>query len=126
MKRVQLAIFDDIEFAAGGKLLEASKTVQLGWEGEWVELDLTHSNYASLRDVLAPYLKAGHKEGAIGSPRDEPAGSPRRRAYYKGLREWAKRAGRQQEYMRPESGTYTYPKPLCDDYDAYLLSQAGE
>lgn len=125
MKRVQVAVFDDMEFAATGTLIEARHTIQLGWNGEWVELDLKGSNYTSLRDVLAPYLKAGHKTGAITSAAADAPGGAARRAYFKGLREWAAEQGRSYEHTTP-SGSFKYPKPMIAEYDAYLLSQADD
>jgi hypothetical protein len=122
VKAVQVALFDDIEFAAGKQRVPANHTTTLSFEGKTVELDLNDLNYHALKEFVTPYIKAGHPVGdPIASPKDHPGGAW---AFYKGMREWADSQGRSDEYRaRGEAGDgYSYDNKLRSDYRAHLAS----
>lgn len=83
-------LVDDID----GSVLDvdAGETVRFSVDGTAYEIDLSDENAAKLREVFAPYLKAGRR---LGSGR-KPA-SVRRRSNGEGeqekIREWAKAEG---------------------------------
>lgn len=117
MKRVQVAAFDDVEWKARKELVPAEKTIRIGRDGEWRELDLSAENYAQLIEAIGPFWRAGHKEGEAEQP-------PRTRQYYVDLREWAEAQGRSGEAPKYKTG-WKYSDALKRDYDAYLVRLAA-
>jgi len=92
-RRIVHQLVDDID----GTLLEVGEgeTVHFSLNGAAYEVDLTTAHADELREILAPYIKAGRRAGAGGTAR---AASPRRRASRGGgettaIREWAKANG---------------------------------
>ena len=73
MKEMQVIVSDDIIFADTGKRVTADETVILSLDGKRVELDLCESNAKELRELLDPWLNAGHK------PESTPASPPARK-----------------------------------------------
>jgi hypothetical protein len=53
---------------------DAARTITLGWDGDWRELDLSKRNLASLSRVLEKYWNAGRPV----SPNGQAARRPRR------------------------------------------------
>ena len=80
-------LVDDLDGSA------AVETVQLGWNGDWRELDLSKRNAAALSRVLERYWAAGRPVTAEGrvSRNRKPAASRSRKAVRdpKAIRAWA-------------------------------------
>jgi hypothetical protein len=73
MKEVQIVVSDDLTFAESGKRVEADETVVISIDGKKRELDLTEEHAAELRELLDPWMTAGHKPGAEPpEPREHP------------------------------------------------------
>ena len=90
-RRIVHQLVDDID----GSLLEIGEgeTVHFSLNGTAYEIDLTVAHAEELRDVLAPYIKAGRRAAAGGAR----TAAPRRRAARNSdtgeIREWAKVQG---------------------------------
>lgn len=70
------------------------ETVLFAVDGRRYEIDLTKQNAATLRDTLAPYIRAGRKVGgATKSTRPTASTSRRRRSDLVELRAWARENG---------------------------------
>jgi hypothetical protein len=87
-QKVQTLFVDDIDGSP------AEGTVRFGLDGTDYEIDLNVKNAQTLRDALAPYVKAGRRAG--GAARRPSRGG--RRASANGVnttevREWAKAQG---------------------------------
>lgn len=52
--------FDDLHARDGRKVL-AARTVSVGVDGQWFDLDLTEENIAALAEVLDPYIAVAEK-----------------------------------------------------------------
>lgn len=137
MKELQLVLSDDLAFFLRGERVPADETVLISIDGKTRELDLTAQNAAELRQVLEPYLKAGHLPGnepALTSPDGKKLKKPtpsliEARAQQKKLRDYADSRGmRSSDGKRPiyrtEGGGYYYPYPLVKEYEAYVASEA--
>lgn len=61
MKRPTIQMFDDLDYHESEQLTEATNTCTLGWQGRWVELDLTDPHLAELAGFVARYMDAGVK-----------------------------------------------------------------
>ncbi|RZT87494.1 Lsr2 protein [Pseudonocardia sediminis] len=82
-----VSLVDDLD---GG---EAAETVTFGLDGRQHAIDLSESNAAKLRDLLAPYIAAARKTGGPGRGNPTSRRSPTDRAGNRDLREWARAAG---------------------------------
>jgi hypothetical protein len=150
MREIIFADWDDYDLREGRKT-HAEQTVLIGRDGKWRELDLSEENVARLNAVLAPWWEAGRTpEKEVGKgPLDrsrperespEPAadrsngarptsrrhGTPERRAYLLGLRQWADANGFTYTTKPTDAnahGSYYYPKTLADAYAEYLRQQ---
>ncbi len=92
MKKVTVQLVDDLD----GSIIEdgSGSTVSLSLDGQAVELDLSSSNEARLREILEPYLGAGRKIGATrGTRTARRAGTPNRNPELQAIREWARANG---------------------------------
>jgi len=116
MKEVAVRLLDDLDLADGTRT-EADGTVQLQLNDQLVELDLTSAHITELAIKLAPYFKAGHKQGQGAGTR--PGRKPK--AYYDGLHEYATSRGITLERKSDGSG-WAYPLPLRREYDEHLAA----
>lgn len=127
MKDIQIVIFDDVEFGETGERVPATDTITLGWQGNWVELDLSDEHARDLWARIKRYYTNGHAPGeGMVEPKQTVAGSY---AYYRDLRAWADSEGRSDEYhAKPRNNTkatgYSYSKKLRSDYRRHLASLA--
>lgn len=130
MHEYAILTWDDVELAAGRKVPAAS-TVMLGLDGEWVELDLTAENEASLRATLAAWLEAGRPADALLPDRARPRASEKKdgkktwrprewergKAWGRAIREFADAHG--YSYVTP-TGKWYYSRELRDAYAAHI------
>jgi Lsr2 len=147
VKEVIIQSWDDYDLLHDGRKVHAENTVRIGIDGKWRELDLSDANVAKLRGMFDPWWLCGRtpdkevREARNGTWRPdredadiEPApgvgkrGSPERRAYLAGLREWADANGH--NYTSKATvpggahGSFYYPRKLVTAYNEYLRQQA--
>lgn len=92
----QIQLVDDISGAP------ADRTIRIGYEGRWFELDLTNDNVAAIEETLRPWLEKGRKATTETKPAQPKAKRPRgARSDTAKIREWAVGAG----YEVPERGS---------------------
>jgi hypothetical protein len=133
MRELQLILSDDLTYAQTGERVPADETVVLAFDGKTRELDLTSEHAKELRDLIGPYLEAGHHPTPQASK--PPPGVEREessitvaRARQQLIRDWADARGmRSPDGKRPvyrtESGGYYYSYRLMRQYEAHLASQ---
>ena len=135
MKELQLVLSDDLDYATDGRRVPADETVVLSIDGKHRELDLTAEHARDLRELLEPYIKAGHLPGNE-PPMTDPTGNRvkkptpeliKSRQEMKKIRDWADAQGmRSEDGKRPayrtESGGYYYSRHLMDAYQQYLAA----
>lgn len=89
-RTVEVRLWDDL---SDPRTVEATTTLTVGLNGEWKELDLTSENEKMLRDIIQPYMDAGHEPGeAPVAPRKV---TPREKSitWWAGLRAYARERG---------------------------------
>ncbi len=97
-QKVVVSLVDDLDSS------EADETVEFGIDGATYEIDLSESNAAALRDVLADYVAHARRSGGRRkSASAAPAASARRssgggraavdREQNQAIREWARKQG---------------------------------
>lgn len=66
-RRIIHQLVDDLD----GTQLEdgQGETVRFGLDGKAYEIDLSAENAAALQEALAPFVKAGRRQGGSGTPR---------------------------------------------------------
>lgn len=124
MREVTVVIYDDLDYCRDGTKTVAERTVTIGLDGVWRELDLSEVRYTELQKLLGPYLEAGHPP-AEAPKRNDPLRGRRNTpefAYRKALREFATANGFR--YIT-ETGKYYYSKKLKAAYDEYLAKAAA-
>jgi hypothetical protein len=107
----------------------AQRTVTIGLNGTWSELDLTDAAYKEVMAAMTPWMAAGHAPDS--QPVQPPArrGRPPGRSIPRKSLEWGKaiRAFAEKEgipYMT-DSGKFYYSVRLRRAYDEYLRQQAS-
>ncbi|HWN29666.1 MAG TPA: Lsr2 family protein [Actinomycetospora sp.] len=95
-QKVVVSLVDDLDSS------EADETVEFGIDGATYEIDLSESNAAALRDVLADYVAHARRSGGRRKSAS-PAASTRRgsgggraavdREQNQAIREWARKQG---------------------------------
>lgn len=138
MKELQLVLSDDLTYATTGERVPADESVTISLDGRTRELDLTAAHAKELRDILDPYMKAGHVPGNepnLTSPEGKRIKKPtpsliEARAEQKKIRDWADSMGLKspdgkRPIYRTESGGYYYSYKLLKEYEAYLQRAAG-
>ena len=123
MKQVKIAVYDDIEYRLNKRLIEAKRTLTIGLEGEWREIDLSESNLQAFSEAFGIYWAHSSPPGEVL----QPAGtrnSAEHRSYFKEMRAWADAQGRGSEYEKHKSG-FRHSVQLRRDYDAHLKAQAA-
>lgn len=89
-QRVQIMLEDDFDGSP------ADETVTFGLDGVTYEIDLSASNAAQLRDVLAPYVGHGRRSGGRRSGPSTRGATSRSGGSKRDLasvREWARKNG---------------------------------
>lgn len=124
MRELQLVLSDDLAYAQGERI-PAEETVVIAIDGKTRELDLTAAHAKELREMLAPYIDAGHVPGNQPSRAavKPPVDVIQSRARQKQLRDWADRKGlRSEDGLRPiyrtPGGGYYYPHDMVKQYEA--------
>lgn len=80
--RLQVTLIDDLDGS------EAAETVAFALDGKAYEIDLNDANAAVLRELLAPYIKAGRSTRATARRR-----GPQSDRDTKAIRAWAQSQG---------------------------------
>ena len=124
MREVSIKVYDDLDFKRDGTKNEAALTVTLGFQGKWVELDLSERNHTELQRAMGVFMDAGHPPDA---PVTTPRGSQASRKspefeYGKALRAFANEAGIR---YRTKTGKYYYSKKLTDSFEKHLAEQGN-
>ncbi len=85
-RRIIHQLVDDLD----GTQLEdgQGETVRFGLDGKAYEIDLSAENAAALQEALAPFVKAGRRQGGSGAPRRRGAGRD-----LDAIRTWARENG---------------------------------
>lgn len=138
MKELQLVLSDDLTFATTGERIPAEESVTISLDGRTRELDLTAEHAKELREILEPYMKAGHVPGNepnLTSPEGKRIKKPtpsliESRVAQKKIRDWADSMGMKspdgkRPVYRTESGGYYYSYKLLKEYEAYLQRTTG-
>lgn len=87
-QKVQVLLIDDL---SGG---EANETVTFSLDGKSYEIDLSTKNGEKLRELVAPYVKAGRKIGGRAtSSRPKVAKAGNNGPSTADIRTWAKKNG---------------------------------
>lgn len=133
MKELQLVLSDDLTFATTGERIPADESVTISIDGRARELDLTAAHAKELRDILDPYMKAGHVPGNepnLTSPEGKRIKKPtpsliEARAEQKKIRDYADARGLKspdgkRPIYRTEGGGYYYPHSLVVEYQAWV------
>jgi len=138
MKEVQVVSWDDWRLAQGGKV-SAAGTVQVGYNGEWRELDVSKETREEFEEWLLPRMRAGHRPDQIQSPKAGTRGykyRPGAKADRQALRDWADEqvaadpslaevysyitAEGRKRIAEGKSPQYYYPARLKEDYAAAM------
>lgn len=133
MKELQLVLSDDLTFATTGQRVPADESVVIALDGRTRELDLTAEHAKELREILEPYMKAGHAPGNepnLTSPEGKRIKKPtpsliEARAEQKKIRDYADARGLKspdgkRPIYRTEGGGYYYPHSLVVEYQAWV------
>jgi hypothetical protein len=119
----RIVLVDDFALDHGDSTVMADTTVSLGFDGSWVELDLSADHFTELEKIVKPWMTAGHtpRRPVTEKPvQSRSPGEPGYRKWAKGFREWADSHGR--SYIT-ESGNYSYKVDDISDYQKYLSAQ---
>ena len=82
----EVKIWDDL---SEPRTVEADRTLLIGMDGEWRELDLTDSNYQKVRSSIAAYFSLAHTvDRELRAPGTESA-RQQSIEWWAGLRKWA-------------------------------------
>ena len=133
MKELQIVLSDDLIYTQTGRRVPADETVVLSLDGKRRELDLTEEHAKELRDMLNPWLSAGHKpETEPSSPvKSPPKGLTAGRERMTKLREWVDdnhvrgRSGPDRPAYLTTTGKNYAPDWLLKAY-ATAMAQRGE
>ena len=86
--KVMTVFIDDLDGTA------ADRTVSFSIDGTDYQIDLSASNAAALREILAPYMAAGRKVTRKSRRPESPVGQAGQAVSTpSGIREWAERNG---------------------------------
>jgi hypothetical protein len=132
MQELIPAVWDDAELHHNGKKVPASRSVSLGFQGQWFELDLTAEHAAALEQQTSYWTVVGRKISDAPKPPSPGATGTRSqmgesRKYNERMTKWAEAPEHKGRYKitRNEQGKPYYPMQLRKDYAAYLAEQAG-
>lgn len=127
MRELQLILSDDLTYAQTGERVQADETVVIALDSVTRELDLTAANAKKLRELMRPYLEAGHAPGQQSATSEEKSRDSRlvtARARQKAMREFADALGLRSDdgerpvYITP-GGAYYYSNKLKQMYEAH-------
>lgn len=120
MREVSIKVYDDLDFRRDGTKNEAAVTVTLGFQGKWVELDLSERNNEELHRAMGVFMDAGHPPEHDQAPAP-PKGTISRKSpefeYGKALRAFAKE---QDIPYRTKTGKYYYSRKLTGAFEKHL------
>jgi hypothetical protein len=86
-QRHLVQLVDDLD----GSVIDGNgRTVKFGFEGKSYEIDLSDTNAGKLREVLAPFVKAGR---TVASPRGRASTSRGKSSDLAAIRAWANANG---------------------------------
>jgi hypothetical protein len=139
---ITVVTWDDID-AAEDRLPPLARTVKLGWDGIWYELDLNDLHQQELWEAIEPFLRVARRERKVteqAKPQAITAGAdvPKEsgvylyhavgvsmRAYMKGLRKWAAEHGDPLELRDYPGGSkgYSYLARHYQGYENWLSDQ---
>jgi hypothetical protein len=105
-----VTLLDDLAKARGEEDTQADETVWFSLDGTDYEIDLTFSNAAGLRKLMAPYTEAGRRQVTPRRAKGHRTAAQRNRSA--DIRSWAKNAGREV----PDRGRI--PVAIVAEYDA--------
>lgn len=129
---------DDVHRHHEDKVVVADKTVTLGWDGVWYELDLTTEHDAVLWESIRPFIEAGRRveaKDAAAVKHEDTADIPKRagvlcyhnvgvstRRYHERLREYWEGEGRPVQRTVNENGVawYNYLAEHYKGFEAHL------
>ena len=137
MKELQLVLTDDLTHHLTGERVPADETVLIALDGRSRELDLSAQHAKELRELLAPYMAAGHMPDMPPvNPTEKHVKTPTpslvlARARQKLIRDFADERGmRSPDGKRPiyrtASGGYYYSFRLMRMYEAHLEAEARQ
>jgi hypothetical protein len=117
VRQVTVRILDDLDKTTD-VLESGGKTVTLGYQGQWVALDLKATNVNELERLLAPYLKAGRESDGQPPAPLYGSGSPSTRQFNAEARAWGK------DHGWPDVPSGKMPRALARAYRDHLEQQA--
>lgn len=135
MRELQLILSDDLIYAQTGNRIPAAESVTVSLDGRVRELDLTAEHAKELRELLEPWLNAGHPPG--GQPAPGTSGTSKgfrggaymlSRARQKAIRDFADERGLKSEdgkrpIYRTPGGGYYYPYKLRKMFEGHIAEQ---
>jgi hypothetical protein len=68
VKQVEVATYDDLDHHEKDLKTRAARTVYVGLDGRWVELDLTDAHAAEAVELIGRYMAAGSKPDKPPAP----------------------------------------------------------
>ena len=120
-------LWDDIDFSKGEKVKANHRNVNLSFDGDGVELDLSDERYKEIRDLIQPYLDLGRrvrpeKSQPTRKTRETPMDTLSRRMYLSDLRAWAEAVGKpiEKKQSSERGWTYHYPEGIEDEYREHI------
>ena len=123
MKQVEVAAYDDLDWAEKQVKTRATHTTHVGLDGLWKELDLTEEHLVELATFLARYMKAGSRPEKPPTRRIAASQTGRTRAesieLNKALAAFAEAHGLPYTPSTKTSGAY-FPKATRDAYDEHM------
>lgn len=138
MRELQLILSDDLTYAETGERVPADETVVIALDNKTRELDLTAENAKKIRELLGPWIDAGHSPG--NQPATKPTASDPSshkggvyvlsRARQRVIRDFADNLGLkssdgQRPIYRTPGGGYYYPYKLRKMFEAHQAAEAA-
>ncbi len=126
MRRVKIELWDDLHWAEDKRLTAAALTITVGLNGAWAELDVSEANHTLIRNVLDPWMKAGHEPDSQPAPPPRKTGRPpgTHREIPRESLEWGRTirefARKQDIPYQTRTGKYYYSVRLRKAYEEYL------
>lgn len=122
MKRVKVEAFDDLDWTEKRVETVASNTATVGWEGRWVELDLTEAHAVEVASFMSRLMAAG--TALAKPPGASHAGSPMSAAHARNvaMHSWAVVNG--WPVTDTKAGGWYFPVKTRRAYDAAMAAAA--
>jgi len=133
MRELQLVLSDDIAYAQTGERIPADETVIIALDNTTRELDLTAENAKKLRELIRPYIEAGHPAGqqsATSQEKSRESSITLARARSQVVRDFADNLGLKspdgkRPIYRTASGGYYYPYKLMKMFREHQAAEAA-